>query len=263
MIATTLRSKWRKVMLLNTPQKATSRHDATGEARPSPRGSRLSGKAVSEGLTSSPSMDSIHQREARAFIERWDKDYVDGAELLAAVRGACPKCSDQDLRAALDAVAHGPFTTASACAAAALCQMAGLGNPPDTAYKLAREGRPLTEPQWFALIAGYSYNWIINSGLTACYFHFDDPQYADRIRVYDTIGAKAAAAVLRDADQAFGEAGPPPTVAERVDAGSDELLRRFDEELYPRFKACGKEIFTCIFLYALDHPGDFKGMAGQ
>ena len=216
-----------------------------------------------EGLKSSPNMDSTHQREARAFIERWDKDYIDGAELLAAVRGACPKCPDQDLRVALDAVAHGPYTTASGCAAAALCQMAGLGNPPDTAYKLAREGRPLTEPQWFALIAGYSYNWITHTGLRACYFDFDDQQYADRIRVYDTIGAKAAAAVLRDADQAFGEAGPPPTVAERVDAGSDELLRRFDEELYPRFKACGKEIFTCIFLYALDHPGDFKGMAGQ
>jgi hypothetical protein len=207
-------------------------------------------------------MDSTHQREARAFIERWDKDYINGAELLAAVRGACPKCSDQDLRAALDAVAHGPFTAASACAAAALCQMAGLGDPLDTAYKLFQEGRPLTEPQWFAWIAGYSYNWISNSGLRPCYFSFDAQQYADRIRVYDTIGAKAAAAVLRDADQAFGEAGPPPTVLERIAARSDELIHRL-EELQPRFWACEYEIFTCIFLYALDHPGDFKGVAGQ
>jgi hypothetical protein len=207
-------------------------------------------------------MDSTHQREARAFIERWDKDYINGAELLAAVRGACPKCSDQDLRAALDAVAHGPFTAASACAAAALCQMAGLGDPLDTAYKLFQEGRPLTEPQWFAWIAGYSYNWIYNSGLPACYFEFDDQHYADRIRVYDTIGAKAAAAVLRDADQAFGEAGPPPIAVERGAAWSAELDQRL-EALTPRFCACKYEIFTCIFLYALDHPGDFKGVAGQ
>jgi hypothetical protein len=215
-----------------------------------------------DGLRISPSMDSTHQREARAFIERWDKDYIEGAELLAAVRGACPKCSDQDLQAALDAVAHGSFTAASGCAAAALCQMAGLGDPLDTAYKLFQERRPLTEPQWFAWIAGYSYNWIYNSGLPACYFEFDDQHYADRIRVYDTIGAKAAAAVLRDADQAFGGAGPPPIAVERGAAWSAELDQRL-EALTPRFCACKYEIFTCIFLYALDHPGDFKGVAGQ
>ena len=127
---------------------------------------------------------------------------------------------------------------------------------------LSRGGRPLTEPQWFAWIAGYSYNWICNSGLPACYFEFGDQQYADRIRVYDTIGAKAAAAVLRDADQAFGEAGPPPIAVERGAAWSAELHRRL-EALGPRFSACKYEIFTCIFLYSLDHPGDFKGVAGQ
>ncbi|MFO0475955.1 MAG: hypothetical protein ACK52K_12480 [Alphaproteobacteria bacterium] len=216
-----------------------------------------------DGLKSSPNMDSTHQREARAFIERWDKVYINGAELLAAVRGACPKCSDQDLRAVLDAVAHGSFSAASACAAAALCQMAGLGDPLDTAFKLFQGGgRPMTEPHWFAWIAGYSYNWICNSGLPACYFEFGDQQYADRIRVYDTIGAKAAAAVLRDADQAFGEAGPPPIAVERGAAWSAELHRRL-EALGPRFSACKYEIFTCIFLYSQDHPGDFKGVAGQ
>jgi hypothetical protein len=141
--------------------------------------------AACKGLQSSPSMNSIHQREARAFIERWDKGYINGAELLAAVRGACPGCPDQDLRAALDAVARGPLTAASACAAAALCQVAGLGDPLDLAYRLFNEGgRTLTEPQWFAWIAGYSYNWVCNAGLSACYFDFDDRQFADRIRVY-------------------------------------------------------------------------------
>ena len=219
--------------------------------------------AACEGLKSAPSMDSIHQQEARAFIERWDKEYINGAELLAAVRGACPDCPDQDVRAALDAVAHGPFTAASACAAAALCQMAGLGDPLDTAYQLFHAGdRPLTEPQWFAWIAGYSYNWVSNSGLSACYFSFDEKQFADWRRVYEAIGAKVAAQVMRDADQAFGAAGPAPTLTGRQAAMSDGLWKRL-EELSPRFWACDNEIFTCIFLYALDHPGDFKGVAGQ
>lgn len=208
-------------------------------------------------------MDSIHQREARAFIERWDKGYINGVELLAAVRGACPECPDQDLRAALDAVARGPLTAASACAAAALCQMAGLGDPLDTAYKLFHAGdRPLTEPQWFAWIAGYSYNWVSNSGLSACYFSFGDKQFADRIRVYDAIGAKVAAQVMRDADLAFGAAGPAQTLAGRQAASSDGLWKRL-EELNPRFWACDNEIFTSVFLYALDHPVDFKGVPGQ
>jgi hypothetical protein len=219
--------------------------------------------AACEGLQSSSSMDSVHQREARAFIERWDKGYINGAELLAAVRGACPDCPDLDLQAALDSVARGPLTAASACAAAALCQMAGLGDPLDTAYNLFNKGgRTMTEPQWFAWIAGYSYNWVCNAGLGACYFDFDDKQFADRTRVYAAIGAEAAAQVMRDADQAFGPAGPAPTLAGRQAAISDELHQRL-KELSPKFWACDNEIFTCIFLYALEHPADFKGVAGQ
>lgn len=197
------------------------------------------------------------------FIERWDKGYINGAELLAAVRGAFPECPDQDLLAALDAAARGPSTAASACAAAALCQLAGLGDPLHTAYNIFHEGdRPLTEPQWFAWIAGYSYNWICNSGLSACYFGFDDKQFADRTRVYEVIGAKVAAQVLRDADRVFGAVGPAQTLAARQAAISDELWQRL-KELSPRFWACGNEIFTCIFLFALDHPGDFKVVPGQ
>jgi len=208
-------------------------------------------------------MDSTHQREARVFIERWDKGYINGAELLVAVRGACPKCPDQDLRAALDAVARGPLTDASACAAAALCQLAGLGDPLNTAYQLFNEGdHALTEPQWFAWIAGYSYNWVCNAGLSACYFSFGDKQFADRIRVYETIGSKTAAQVMRDADQAFGAGGPSPTLAGRQAAISDRLDQRL-KELSPRFWACDKEIFTRVFLYALEHPEDFRGIAGK
>lgn len=208
-------------------------------------------------------MDSIHQREARAHIERWDKGYIDGAELLAAVRGACPDCPDHDLRAAFESVARGPLTAASACAAAALCQMAGLGDPLQVAYKRFNEGgRTLTEPQWFAWIAGYSYNWISNAGLGACYFEFDDKQFADRTRVYEAIGARTAAQVMRDADQAFGAAGPAPTLAGRQAANSDALDQRL-EELSPRFWACDDEIFTCIYLFALEHPADFRRDVGQ
>ena len=106
------------------------------------------------------------------------------------------------------------------------------------------------------------YNWVSNSGLSACYFGFDDKQFADRSRVYEAIGAKVAAQVLRDADQAFGAAGPAQTLAGRQVAVSEELWQRL-EELSPRFWACDNEIFTCVFLYALDHPDDFKGVPGQ
>jgi hypothetical protein len=219
--------------------------------------------AACEGLQASPSMDSVHQREARALIERWDKDHINGAELLAVVRGACPDCPDEDLRAAFDSVARGRPTQASACAAAALCQLAGLGDPLDTASKLFNSSdRTLTEPQWFAWIAGYSYNWVCNAGLSACYFSFDDRQFSDRIRVYEVIGAKTAAQVMREADQAFGASGPASTLAGRQAAISDELYQRL-KELSPRFWACDNEIFTCIFLYALEHPADFEGVPGQ
>lgn len=211
----------------------------------------------------SPTMDSSHPHDVRAFIERWDKGHILGAELLADVRGACPDCADSDLAAALDLVARGRPTSASACAAAALCQLAGLGDPLDTAYRLFNASdRTLTEPQWFAWIAGNSYNWVCNAGLSACYFDFGDRQFADRVRVYEAIGAKAAAQVMREADQAFGEAGPAPTLAGRQAAISDELDQRL-KELSPRFWACDHEIFTCVFLYALEHAADFTGVAGQ
>ena len=207
-------------------------------------------------------MDSIPQRAARAFIERWDKGHIDGMELLAAVRGACSNCPDEDLRAALETVARGPFTAASACAAAALCQLAGLGDPLVTASTLFHEpGRTLTEPQWFAWIAGYSYNWISNAGLAACYYDFDGTHFADRIRVYDTIGANTAAQVLREADRLFGPAGPAPTPKGRQTAISNEIYERL-KALSPRFWACDHEIFTRVFLYALAHPADFQRHAG-
>lgn len=208
-------------------------------------------------------MDSAHQRQARLFLEAWDQSSIDGAKLLAAVRKVCPGCSDEDLLAACEAVARGPRTAASCCAAAALCRLVGLGDPLDTVYQLIREsGRTLTEPQWFAWIAGYSYNWICNSGLSACYFGFDDRQFADRIRVYESIGAGTAAQVLREADAAFGPGGPAPTLAGRQAAISDELDRRL-EELNPRFWACDDEIFTCILLYTLEHPADFRVVAAS
>lgn len=160
----------------------------------------------------------------------------------------------------MEQVARGPKTRASANAAAALCQLAGLGDPLDTAYRLFHTpGRTLTEPQWFCWIAGYSCNWVCNAGLSACYFDFGDRQFADRIRVYDTIGATTAAQVLREADQALGTTGPAPTLAGRQAAISDELEQRL-RELSPRFWACDHEIFTCAFLFALEHPADFRGL---
>ena len=207
-------------------------------------------------------MNSSHREDAVAFIESWDKGHISGTELLAAVRAAFPDCAHSDVLAALDSVARGRPTGASACAAAALCQLAGLGDPLDTAYELFNASeRTLTEPQWFAWIAGYSYNWVCNSGLSACYFGFCDRQFADRVRVYEAIGAKTAAQVIREADQAFGAAGPAPTLAGRQAAISDVLDQRL-EELGPRFWACDHEIFTCVYLFALDHPADFQGLAG-
>jgi hypothetical protein len=208
-------------------------------------------------------MESATQRAARAFLERWDKSYIDGAEVLAAVRHACPEASNEDLSAACDTVARGRPTMASANAAAALCQLAGLGDPLNTANKLFNESdRPVTEPQWFAWIAGYSYNWIRHTGLQVCYFDFDERQFADRIRVYEAMGASTAAQVLREADRAFGDAGPAPTVEGRLAARSDELNERLDA-LWSRFFACGDEIFTRAFLYALEHPSDFLVMQDQ
>lgn len=138
----------------------------------------------------------------------------------------------------------------------------GARRPPRHPYRLFHAGgRALTEPQWFAWIAGYSYNWVCNAGLAACYYEFDGKHFADRIRVYDAIGVKVAAQVLREADRLFGAGGPAPTLAGRQAAISDEIYERL-KALSPRFWACDHEIFTCVFLYALEHPADFQGSAG-
>jgi hypothetical protein len=67
---------------------------------------------------------------------------------------------------------------------------------------------------------------------------------------------------MREADKAFGTAGPPPTLAGRQAASSDDVIQRL-KDLSPKFWACGDEIFTRVFLYAREHPADFEGLPGR
>ncbi len=191
-----------------------------------------------------------------AWVQSWDGG--DGAALLVALAEQFPAASDSERRSALERIARGPCSPASTRAAQALCRLAGLGEPHETAYRLYNksEGAP-TEPQWFLWNAGYSYNWICNSGLSACYFEFDDRHFADRIRVYEAIGAHAAAQVLREADLAFGPNGPAASLEGRqakISAALDATL----DGLSRRFWKCGDEINTRSYLYALEHPDDFR-----
>jgi hypothetical protein len=203
-------------------------------------------------------MPTSRQLELRAFIERWNKDYIKGSELLAALRRAHQDCTDDDVRVALGSVARDGPSATSAHAAAALCELAGIGDPLDTAMHLYnKSAAQLTEPQWFAWIAGYSYNWICNAGLRSCYSDFGDEQFADRIRVYDAIGATTAASVMREADRAWGVDGPPANACDRAAAWTDAIRSRL-EALSPRFWACGDEIFTRVLLYTLENAEDFK-----
>ncbi|MEM7165818.1 MAG: DUF4375 domain-containing protein [Planctomycetota bacterium] len=195
------------------------------------------------------------------WILNWDGR--SGAELLEAIREQHPTASVDAKRQALDRVARGPYSAASSHAAAALCRLAGLGDPCATANQLYNESdQPLTEPQWFLWIAGYSYNWICNSGLSACYFEFDEKQFADRIRVYDAIGAHQAAAALRAADRLFGPTGPAKSIAGRQAAITDSLYEQLGD-LSPRMWECGDEIYTRVYLYALDHADDFRDRATE
>ena len=195
----------------------------------------------------------------QSFLAGWDKGHIDADELLRSAEAAFPSASREELRAAVEAVAHGPFSPGSSCAAAALCRLHGLGDPLETAFELHnRSADLLTEPQWFLAIVGYGYNWICNSGLVCCYLDFGDQQFADRIRVHEAIRAHAAAQVLREADLLFGPEGPPATQSERQARTSDAVWAGM-KQLSPRFWACGDEIFTRAYLYALEHPGDFAG----
>ena len=115
------------------------------------------------------------------LIRSWDKGHIDADEMLSMVRSAFPSADSSEHVAALESVARGAITAASPCAAAAICQLVGLGDPLETASSLhRRSGSSLSEPQWLLWIAGYSYNWICSSGLNACYFSFPARQYADR-----------------------------------------------------------------------------------
>lgn len=190
------------------------------------------------------------------LLNSWEG--YDGSELLEAIAREYPNASDDEKRKALDGVARGPYADKSIAAAEALCRLAGLGNPCDTASDLYNESEgELSEPQWFVYNAGAAYNWTLNSGLTACYFEFEDKEFEDRLRMYDAIGAKNAAAVLREADLAFGPDGPAGDLEGRQAAMTTELRNRL-EELNPRFWECGDEIYTRTFLYALEHPEEFR-----
>lgn len=217
--------------------------------------------------SSGPAAASLQTREAeskpmtktlRDVVQSWSKDHIDVQELLSSVRESCPDASDDEVRRALESVARGPYSSASSCAAAALCHLHGLDDPLDTAAYIFNESdEEPTEPQWFLWCAGYTYNWICNGGLSSCYYEFTARQYGDRIRVYDAIGATRAAEVMRAADRAFGEAGPPPVVEDRSQHHSDEAAPRL-EKLNPEFWKCGDEILTRALLYALEHPEHFK-----
>ena len=190
------------------------------------------------------------------WIRAWNGG--SGAALAAALAREFPAATDADRSSALERVATGPFSASSTRAAQALCHLAGLGEPCDTAYERSnKSGSEPTKPQWFVWIAGYSYSWICNSGLSACYFEFDDQHFADRIRAYEAIGAEQAASVLREADLAFGPDGPATTLEGRQAKIGETLDARLDE-LSRRFWQCGDEIGTRSYLYALAHPDDFR-----
>ena len=199
-------------------------------------------------------------KSIRQIIESWEKSYIEVDAMLQSVRSVFPQATADEIGAAAEEVARGAYSPASACAAATLCHLHGLGDPLDRAaelYNSTESERELPEPVWFLWAAGSTYNLISNSGLSACYYEFEERQYADRIRAYEAIGAKTAAAVMAEADQAFGAGGPPPAVEDRSAYYSEEAAPIL-EELAPRFWACDDEIFTRSFLYALDHAELFR-----
>ena len=196
-------------------------------------------------------------RRIQDLIRSWDKDYINAPEMLAMVRAAFPDAGNPELKTAFESVARGEISPASPCAAGALCHLVGLGDPLDTVFNLFNSSdSDLSEPQWFLWIAGYTYNWVCNSGLSSCYFEFPVRQYGDRIRVYEVIGAKGAAAMMKEADLAFGDDGPPPVVEDRSSWFSDDAYARLGE-LDSQFRVCGDEIFTRAYLYAMEHPSHF------
>ena len=189
-------------------------------------------------------------------VRSWGKDLVDAEALLASMLEACPDATPGEIDAALEAVARGEFSAASVCAAAALCVRAGIGDPVERASELYNSDANLTDPQWVVWVASSSFGWILNSGLSACYYEFEEAQYRDRIRAFEVIGAEQAAAVMREADAAFGEAGPPPVEEDRSQYRSDEAAGRL-QELGPKFWACDDEVSTRRYLYALENREDF------
>ena len=196
-------------------------------------------------------------KQIQAVIRSWDKDFINVPEMLDMVRSAFPDTGNPEIESAFESVARGPISPASPCAAGSLCNLVGLGDPLDTAFNLFNSSDSgLSEPQWFLWIAGYTYNWVCNSGLSSCYFEFPVRQYGDRIRVYEAIGAHGAAAVMREADLAFGDDGPPPVVEDRSSWFSDDAYARIGE-LSSQFRECGDEIFTRAYLYAMEHPSHF------
>ncbi len=205
-----------------------------------------------------PPPESLDDRVARVrdhLRERSD----DPGYPLAFLRSVLRAWNDEQIVEAVECIARGAACPESVVAAAALCELRGLEHDPlDVAMELwEKPGHRLTEPQWFVWIAGYSYNWICNGGLSACYASFEAEQFEDWLRVYRTIGAEKTASVMQRADAAFGDDGPPSDHAARV-AAMDDSVDAALQDLGPEFFACGDEIFTRAFLYALEHRSHFE-----
>ena len=170
-------------------------------------------------------------------------------ESSPSVRDEFPQACSEELGLALETLAGGIPSAVSSRAAAALCQLRGIDEPLSSVHRRFHDSdREMTEPQWSLWLASSTEEWIRESGFAACLSELTIVRFEERIEVYEQIGAKSAADVMRRASAIRAD------VLAKEQPELPEGFRSLDDE----FLECREEILTRSLLYALEHVHHFE-----
>ena len=207
------------------------------------------------GLQRAPSFPARGLSALVELVEKSDNAYASQKALSILFRQQDPRAQTlHDVlfaRGGEDAAA-----AASACLAAVGLEdwwdrVASLVRADDshTSSRLCRE-------QLMAFTASNLLGRICNGGMTNVYTNGSGEEFPYRIACFEAIGAHKTAAIIRQADAAFGPAGPPPDEEDREDYYAEHYdeLEATLEGLWPD----DNEVEICIPIYVLENADKFR-----
>jgi hypothetical protein len=159
---------------------------------------------------------------------------------------------------------HSPSSTIASTAARALEVLAGI-NPHDSVWDVydKRGFAAMTKPQQFYFAVEIYRDEVNNGGHNQYFYNDDGDLYTIAIEGLRTMGAPSKAAILSDAEIAFGPGRPAPTEEERRNQMQkfgpvqSRIFETADQRFYTSENEYGERLDVLLALYALKHRSDF------